>query len=113
MSVRLFHKHSRLVIATAPQTDGAVRWYAVHRKPVAWEGIFRPALALVGFEPEPVPGGLRFGAGGIHWTRGPMWTTIRLQLPPCSPKKAALLASGLLKAARYGGQTGADRATRE
>lgn len=100
MSVRLFHKGARLVIRRRSGHGGHL-WCAVHTRPVEWTGIFAPALGLLGFDPEPVADGLRFGGGSVRWTRGAAWTTIRLVLPPCSPAKAALLAGGLLKAARY------------
>ena len=100
MSVRLFHRHARFVVRL-PDRDGCHRWLALHRRPVAWDGIFSPALALVGFECASENEALQFGNGRLDWTRGPFWTTIRLRLPPCSPKKAALLAVGLFKAARY------------
>jgi hypothetical protein len=112
MSVRLFHAHARMVVATRPRQGERV-WYAVHRRPVAWADLFASALALVGFRPESATDGLQFGGGSLHWTRGLLWTTIRLRLPPCSEKKAALLAAGLLKAARYASETGAAHATRE
>lgn len=108
MSIRLRHRHARVVLGGG-QRGGARIWYAVHRRPVSWSDVFRPALVLVGFQPEPVAEGLGFGGGSLHWTKGLLWTTIRLRLPLCSEKKAALLASGLLKAARYAAQTGADR----
>jgi hypothetical protein len=102
MSVRLFHRGARLVAHA--RTDDAERvWIAFHRAPLVWADLFAPALLLVGFSCERDGEGVRFGEGGsIHWTRGAMWTTIRLRLPRCSEKKAALLASGLLKVARYG-----------
>ena len=102
MSVRLFHRGARLVArVTTGQRD--VTWCAFHRREIGWAGLFAPALLLVGFASEQDPGGMRFGDGGaISWTRGVLWTTIRLRLPPCSERKAALLAAGLLKAARYG-----------
>ena len=77
-------------------------WRALHVRPVAWEDVFRPALALLGFTVEAGDRMLRFGeTGSIRWTRGAFWTTIRVQLPACSAKKAELLAAALLKAARY------------
>lgn len=102
MSVRLFHRRTRVVI-TVGSSGRAFTWCAFHRRPIAWADVFAPVLLLVGFSGAREPGGIRFGEGGcLHWTRGALWTTIRLQLPPCSDKKAALLAAGLLKAARYG-----------
>lgn len=102
MSVRLFHRHARLVIPRAGGTH-TFTWLAFHRRPVPWSGIFAPALALVGFAAQRESNGLRFGEGGsLRWTNRSLWTTIQLQLPPCPEKKAVLLAAGLLKAARYG-----------
>jgi hypothetical protein len=100
MSVRLFHRHTRIVLRV--QTRGrAFVWYALHRRAVAWHAIFGPALFLVGFVPRPEADGLSFAGGALRWTTRSFGTTIRLQLPLCSERKAALLASGLLKAARY------------
>lgn len=104
MSVRLFHKGARLVIP-APAEDAARVWIALHRRPVEWSAIFSGAVSLLGYAAAPEPDGLRFKDGSVRWTRGPMWTTIRLRLPSGSPKKQALVAAGLLKAARYA-QTG-------
>ena len=102
MSVRLFHARSRLVIRMRSE-ERRFTWYAFHRRPVDWTLVLTPALSLVGFTAAPRVSGLSFGDGGsIDWTRGALWTTIRLRLPPCSDRKASLLAAGLLKAARYG-----------
>ena len=76
-------------------------WRALHVRPIAWADVFGPALALLGFTTAAVEGALRFDGGSVRWTKGPFWTTIRLELPACSPKKEALLAAALLKAARY------------
>ena len=106
MSVRLFHRHTRLVLRTG-SAGGSSVWYALHRRPIDWAGVLQPALLLVGFAPVATPGGLTFGDGGaVHWTEGALWTTIRLRLPPCSPRKAELLQAGLLKAARYAQNAG-------
>ena len=102
MSIRLFHRGSRLVIRIRSE-DRAVLWCAFHRHPVDWAQVIAPALSLVGFSAGCRTDGIDFGTGGsIDWTRGGLWTTIRLRLPACSDRKAALLAAGLLKAARYG-----------
>lgn len=100
MSIRLFHKNARFVLRVSEQ-NGCQLWLALHTQRVPWADIFSPALALVGFPSTYTDEALRFGEGRLDWTRGAFWTTIRLRLPPCSPKKAALLATGLLKAARY------------
>lgn len=104
MSVRLFHKGARLVLP-APAGDGVRVWIALHHRPVEWPAIFSGAVSLLGYAGAPEPDGLVFKDGSVRWTRGPMWTTIRLRLPSGSPKKQALVAAGLLKAARYA-QTG-------
>ena len=100
MSVRLFHRGARFVVRL-PARDGCQRWLALHRQAVAWREIFSPALALVGFACADTEQALQFDAGRLDWTTNRFWTTIRLRLPPCSPKKAVLLATGLFKAARY------------
>jgi hypothetical protein len=105
MSVRLFHTHTRIVLRNRT-TGRAFVWYALHRRPVAWSAIFGPALLLVGFRHELEADGLSFGGGSLRWTTRRFGTAIRLQLPPCSERKAALLASGLLKAARYAQASG-------
>jgi hypothetical protein len=102
MSIRLFHARTRLVVRMQ-SGERSFTWYAFHRRRVDWHLVLTPALALVGFVAVSTDGGISFGDGGsIDWTRDALWTTIRLRLPPCSDRKAALLAAGLLKAARYG-----------
>ena len=102
MSVRLFHRGGRLVMRTGRSGSQVTTWRALHVRPMAWQDVFGPALELLGFTVETEDGLLRFGeSGSIRWTRGAFWTTIRLQLPTCSPKKGDLLAAALLKAARY------------
>lgn len=103
MSVRLFHRGARLVfpLPSSGGPHGSHAWCALHWRPVVWGNVFRPTLALMGLGCEGIDEALQLTGGSLHWTTGEFWTTIRLQLPPCSPKKAALLASGLLKAARY------------
>ena len=101
MSVRLFHRGARVVIPLSTSASSHL-WRALHVRPVSWARVFRPPLDLLGLGAEEAAEALRFTGGRVDWTRSAFWTTIRLQLPPCSPKKAALLAAGLLKAARYG-----------
>jgi len=118
MSIRLFHRGRRLVMRSSRASRQVSTWRALHLRPVAWQDVFRPALALLGFTVETEDAALRFGTGpatelgtasttagmstgSIRWTRGAFWTTIRVQLPVCSAKKGELLAAALLKAARY------------
>lgn len=104
MSVRLFHRGARLVIKVST-AEATHLWIALHRRPVAWPVIFSGAVSLLGYAPAAEPEGVRFRDGSVRWTPGPMWTTVRLRLPSGSPKKQALVAAGLLRAARYA-QTG-------
>jgi hypothetical protein len=103
MSVRLFHRGARVVIPLS-KSDASHVWCALHVRKIAWAPIFGPTLDLLGLGGESNGEALRFAGGSLDWTNGAFWTTIRLRLPPCSPKKAALLAAGLLKAARYAGE---------
>lgn len=100
MSVRLLHKHTRIVLPLGTR-DGRRRYYALHRRSIPWASVFLPALQLVGFHPEGTVNGFRFDGGRLEWTTTLVGTSIQLQLPECSRKKSALLAAGLLKAARY------------
>jgi hypothetical protein len=100
MSVRLFHKHTRIVLPARGQ-GGQIVWHALHRRSVAWQDILGPALLLLGLRHEREADGFTFAGGSLRWSPRAFGTTLRLQLPRCSAKKAALLASGLLKAARY------------
>ena len=100
MSVRLFHKHTRIVLPGRGE-DGIIVWHALHWHTVAWHDILGPALLLVGLQHERRADGVTFAGGNLRWSPRAFGTTLRLQLPPCSAKKTALLASGLLKAARY------------
>ena len=101
MSVRLFHRDGRVVLRMGTPSRRVRTWRALHVRSIAWADVFGPALALLGFTTEAVEGGLCFDDGSVRWTKRPFWTTIRLELPECSPKKEALLAAALLKAARY------------
>ena len=110
MSVRLFHRHTRLIVR-GWSNERTFTWYALHRRPIEWAQVLAPALALVGFVPTTRTDGISFaGEGSIDWTRSKMWTTIRLRLPRCSDRKAALLEAGLMKAARYGEARGKESA---
>jgi len=113
MSIRLFHRGARLVLPMPGwRGDHHERvWLALHRQPVAWDRILRPALALLGIDAEGADGERRSDPASLRWTNGPFWTTIRVRLPPSSVRKAALRSMGLLKAARYADApaSGADR----
>ena len=52
MSIRLFHRGGRLVMRSGRASRQASTWRALHVRPVVWEDVFRPALALLGFTVE-------------------------------------------------------------
>jgi len=95
MSVRLFHRGSRcvLVLRRVEEDMREHRWLAVHVKPHPWDHIFATALQSLDLP----------GAAGVelHWTGRSYSTTIDLRLTQGSLRKRQLIASALLKAARY------------
>jgi hypothetical protein len=78
-------------------------WLAIHNRKRDWAAVFCSALKLLMETPDVQPQEVRFaeGASRITWQRTWFWTIIRLQLNSFSPKKRALIAAALLKAARY------------
>jgi hypothetical protein len=104
MSVRLFHKNARLVLVRRRQEAETTshRWVSLHWFPHPWGRIFTTALGHLDLAPvEPAPGHLRFALGELRWTGVRCWTTINLTLAHGSRKKRELVASALLRAARY------------
>ncbi len=71
MSVRLFHRGGRLVMRSSRASRQVSTWRALHVRPVAWEDVFRPALALLGFTVENADGALRFGTGSTRSGQAP------------------------------------------
>jgi hypothetical protein len=102
MSVRLFHKHARLVLVRSRHGAGDETWWAPHLAPRNWTAILAPALRLLTLEPDPRgESAIRFRIGSMHWTNGRYWSTITLRFDAGSERKRALVAAALLKAARY------------
>jgi hypothetical protein len=100
MSVRLFHKHSRIVLRAG--RDGAVhRWCSPRFRPCDWQAVFFPALDLLALRPVAGDGSVGFRIGSIHWTNSRYWSTITLRFTGGSARKRELVAAALLKAARY------------
>lgn len=95
MSIRLYHRGARFVLPLARRDDDVSerRWLALHLRRHDWAAIFAVALRTLDLA----------GAPGVEleWTAHRCWTTIRLRLSEGSLRKRQLIASALLKAARY------------
>ncbi len=103
MSVRLFHRGARCVFAVRRSATDGDLWCAVHRLAHDWAAILSEPLRLLGLTARQEVGqGLTFAGGEIRWTRGPVWTTIRVRLDSGSDRKRQLMKAALLRAARYG-----------
>ena len=103
MSVRLFHKGARLVLVVRRDAPGNERWWAICRPRHDWLTILSGPLALVGLEPRVAgPSSLLCRIGRVEWTETRRWATIDLHLNGGSATKRQLVATALLKAARYG-----------
>jgi hypothetical protein len=95
MSVRLFHRGSRVVLVVRrDETDiSQHRWLAVHFSTHPWDRIFAKALHILDLTAAP---GVE-----LHWTVQRYSTRIDLRLTQGSLRKRQLIATALLKAARY------------
>lgn len=103
MSVRLFHKGTRIVFVVRRDVAGHERWWSPCRHPHDWGTILRGPLALVGLDPRSDgPSSLMCRIGRVNWTQARRWATIELHLDGGSATKRQLVATALLKAARYG-----------
>jgi hypothetical protein len=95
MSVRLFHRGSRVVLVLGRDESDISqhRWLAVHYSTHPWDQIFAKAIAILDLTAAP---GL-----DLHWTVQRYWTKIDVRLTQGSLRKRQLIATALLKAARY------------
>ena len=102
MSVRLFHKDARLVLVTSRNGSAEQVWWSPHLAPRNWAAVFQPALDLLVLAPEGrAENTVRFRLGSMHWTNARYWSTITLRFDAGSDRKRELVATALLKAARY------------
>ena len=95
MSIRLYHRGSRFVLVLRRQ-EGTVsehRWLALHFSTHRWAHIFDTARKILDLPDAP--------GTELHWTSDRYWTTIDLRLTQGSLRKRQLIATTLLKAARY------------
>jgi len=103
VSVRLFHKGARLVLVVRRAGPGDERWWALCRAQHDWRRILLDPLTLVGLDPRiDGPRALVCRIGRVEWTEARRWATIDLRLDGGSVTKRRLVATALLKAARYG-----------
>jgi hypothetical protein len=83
---------------------GRRRWLALHRQPPRWERLFARALDLMMIAAERDGADalvLGLAAGRLGWRQGSWWTLITADLGGMSERKRAVVATALLKAARY------------
>ena len=103
MSVRLFHKGARFVLVIRRAAPGCERWWALCLTRHDWRDILLAPLVLIGLNPRPDgPSSLVCRIGRVEWTEARRWATIDLRLDGGSVMKRQLVATALLKAARYG-----------
>jgi hypothetical protein len=101
--VRLFHKGARLVFVVRRAAPGHERWWSPCWSPHDWRTILHGPLALVGLDPRPDgSSSLICRIGRVEWTHARRWARIDLRLEGGSVTKRQLVATALLKAARYG-----------
>ena len=102
MSVRLFHKNARIVLVRSKTGSAEQIWWSPHLAPRDWATVLHPALDLLVLAPEErEESTLRFRLGSMHWTNARYWSTITLRFDAGSDRKRELVATALLKAARY------------
>jgi hypothetical protein len=103
MSIRLFHRGSRLVFVVRRLAPGDVRWWSPSITPADWGAILGRQLELLGLPAQPGDRGrsLSCRLGKIHWTIARRWSIIALRLDAGSETKRRLVAAALLRAARY------------
>ena len=89
----------------ARDTDRRSRqiWIAIHPRERDWAVVFCNALDLLMETSKVDRQRISFaeGAGQIAWQRTAFWTIIRLDMSAFSETKRHLLATALLKSARY------------
>jgi hypothetical protein len=102
MSVRLFHKGTRLVFVVGREGAGVETWWSPHLAPRDWTAILLERLDLLALAPVPENGAaLACRLGRIEWTAAAYWSTISVRLDRGSDTKRSLVAAALLNAARY------------
>ena len=103
MSLRLFHKNARTVIAVRREGAGVESWWSPHLTPHDWAPILHARLELLALSPAAEGhSALACSLGRIEWTAGRYWSTISVRLERGSVAKRTLVTAALLKAARYG-----------
>jgi hypothetical protein len=83
--------------------DALERWVSFRRAPPNWEKIFSSTLDLIWLPNTPQPGNIQLidERGFITWHESRWVTRITVRLPGFSAAKQSLVATTLLKAARF------------
>lgn len=102
--LRFFHP-GRRVWRVSRRSDDALeeRWVAFRRVPPHWEKIFSSTLDLIWFSHTVQPGHIQLNEqrGFITWLDCRWLTRITIRLQGFSAAKQSLVATTLLKAARF------------
>lgn len=108
MKIRLFHRGARLVVVIRRDETETTRerWLCLHWSAHPWARILGTALRRLDLPPIETDSGsaperLAFALGELGWTGGRYWTTINLTLASAPLRKRQLIASALVRAARY------------
>jgi hypothetical protein len=102
MSIRLFHRGARLVLVFRRRSAGDETWWSPHFTLPRWAEILGRQLELLGLPPAAdASGRLMTRLGEISWIAASHWSIITLRLHAGSDVKRRLVATALLKAARY------------
>lgn len=82
---------------------GRRRWLALHSRTPDWRALFERALALMLLEATGRAWEIELsaGAGRLRWRGGSRWSIIDVDLTGMREAKRAVVATALLKAARY------------
>jgi hypothetical protein len=104
IGLRFLHP-GRHVWRVSSRRDGALEegWISLRRVPPNWEKIFSSTLDLIWLPNTPQPGLIQLNddQGLITWNEGRWTTRITIRLQGFSARKQSLVATTLLKAARF------------
>jgi hypothetical protein len=105
ISLRIFHPGRHVWrISQKEDTNSLIeKWLSLRRVPHEWNLIFRRALDLIWLPNVSHPGRIDLEGqhGSITWQERKFTTTLEIHIEGFSPQKRALVATTLLKAARF------------
>jgi hypothetical protein len=103
--LRIFHPGRHVWRLGKRRSGNALEetWISIRRVPADWENILASALDLIWLQNTRQPGHIELNNqhGFIQWHESGRMTKIRVRLENFSPEKQSLIATALLKAARF------------